>query len=52
MRRGPVYAIAVVLLVVAAILAAIGVGEQPGKLTDWQAFTLGVVQGLTEKPRS
>ena len=25
-----------------------GVGEEAGKLSDWQAFTLGVVQGLTE----
>jgi undecaprenyl-diphosphatase len=36
------------LLVLAIVLAAIGVGEQAGKLTDWQAFTLGIVQGLTE----
>jgi undecaprenyl-diphosphatase len=42
------YAIAVVLLAVAVVLAALGVGEQAGKLTDWQAFTLGTVQGLTE----
>jgi len=48
MRRRPVYASAVVLLVVALVLASLGVGEQAGKLTDWQAFTLGIVQGLTE----
>ncbi len=49
MRRRPViYGLAVGLLALAAVLAAIGVGEQPGKLTDWQAFTLGIVQGLTE----
>jgi undecaprenyl-diphosphatase len=48
MRRGLVYTIAVALLLVALGLAAAGVGEQPGKLTDWQAFTLGVVQGMTE----
>jgi len=42
------YATAVALLVVAVVLAALGVGEQAGKLTDWQAFTLGIVQGLTE----
>jgi undecaprenyl-diphosphatase len=48
MRRRPVYALAVLLLVLAVVLAAIGVGEQAGKLTDWQAFTLGIVQGLTE----
>jgi undecaprenyl-diphosphatase len=35
-------------LVTAAALAAAGVGERPGTLTDWQAFALGVVQGLTE----
>jgi undecaprenyl-diphosphatase len=35
-------------LVTAAALAAAGVGERPGVLTDWQAFALGVVQGLTE----
>lgn len=48
MRRRPVYVLAVLLLVLAVVLAAIGVGEQAGKLTDWQAFTLGIVQGLTE----
>lgn len=49
MRRGlRLYAFAVLALVVAAVLAALGVGEQSGKLTDWQAFTLGIVQGLTE----
>jgi undecaprenyl-diphosphatase len=48
MRRRPVYALAVLLLVLAVVLAAIGVGEQAGKLTDWQAFTLGIVQGPTE----
>ncbi len=48
MRRGPVYAIAAVLLLVAFGLAALGVGEEPGKLSGWQAFTLGIVQGLTE----
>jgi len=32
----------------AAVLAAFGVGEAAGVLTDWQAFVLGVVQGFTE----
>jgi undecaprenyl-diphosphatase len=41
-------ALAGVALVVAVVLAALGVGEAPGKLSDWQAFTLGVVQGATE----
>ena len=35
-------------LLLAVVLAALGVGEEPGRLTDWQALTLGVVQGLTE----
>jgi undecaprenyl-diphosphatase len=30
------------------VLAAAGVGEISGRLSDWQAFTLGIVQGLTE----
>ena len=48
MPRRLSYTIAVVLLAVAAVLAALGVGEQAGRLTNWQAFTLGIVQGLTE----
>ncbi len=48
MRRRFIYVSAVVLLVVAVLLAALGVGEQAGRLSDWQAFTLGIVQGLTE----
>jgi len=47
-RRTLVYGLAVALLLVSIVLAAIGVGEQSGKLSDWQAFTLGIVQGLTE----
>jgi undecaprenyl-diphosphatase len=35
-------------LAAALVLAALGVGEAPGALTDWQALTLGIVQGLTE----
>ena len=35
-------------LLVAVGLAAAGVGERAGALSDWQALTLGVVQGLTE----
>ncbi len=41
-------ALAGAALVVAVVLAAFGVGESPGKLSDWQAFVLGVVQGATE----
>ena len=48
MRRRLIYVSAVVLLALAVVLAALGVGEQAGKLTDWQAFTLGIVQGVTE----
>jgi undecaprenyl-diphosphatase len=47
-RRRNVYGLAVVLLVVSVVLAAARVGELPGRLSDWQAFTLGIVQGLTE----
>jgi len=32
----------------AVVLAAFRVGETPGKLSDWQALVLGVVQGATE----
>lgn len=43
-----VYGIAAVLLLGAAILSFAGVGEKAGRLSDWQAFALGVTQGLTE----
>jgi undecaprenyl-diphosphatase len=32
----------------ALVLAALRVGETPGKLSDWQALVLGIVQGATE----
>jgi undecaprenyl-diphosphatase len=35
-------------LVLALVLAALRVGETPGKLSDWQALILGVTQGATE----
>jgi undecaprenyl-diphosphatase len=47
-RRAVVYGTALGLLAVAFVLALFGAGEEAGKLTDWQAFVLGVVQGLTE----
>jgi len=47
-RRALVYGSAAALLTVAVVLAALGVGDEAGKLSDWQAFTLGVVQGATE----
>ncbi|HEY7207291.1 MAG TPA: undecaprenyl-diphosphatase UppP [Gaiellaceae bacterium] len=42
------YGAAGLTLGLAAILAAAGVGEQAGRLSDWQAFALGIVQGITE----
>ena len=47
-RRWVVYGVALSLIALAAILAALGVGEVAGRLSDWQAFTLGAVQGVTE----
>jgi undecaprenyl-diphosphatase len=35
-------------LLLAALLAALGVGEKAGVFPDWQAFVLGITQGLTE----
>ena len=48
LRGGGLAAAVVAGLAVAFALAALGVGETPGALTDWQALTLGIVQGLTE----
>jgi undecaprenyl-diphosphatase len=47
-RRHGLRLAAAVALVVAALLAALGVGEVAGVLSNWQAFTLGIVQGFTE----
>ena len=33
---------------VVVVFAALRVGESPGKLSDWQALVLGIVQGATE----
>jgi undecaprenyl-diphosphatase len=33
---------------VVLVLAALRVGEEPGKLSNWQALVLGIVQGATE----
>ena len=46
--RVGIHLVAGAALLVAAVLALAGVGERPGALTNWQAFVLGVVQGLTE----
>jgi undecaprenyl-diphosphatase len=43
-----VYAAAGILLLLAALLAVADVGEKAGRLGDWQAFVLGITQGLTE----
>jgi undecaprenyl-diphosphatase len=41
-------ALAGAALAVAVVLAELRVGESPGKLSDWQALVLGMVQGATE----
>jgi undecaprenyl-diphosphatase len=43
-----VYGAAAVVFAVAVVLAAMRVGEKAGRLSDWQALVLGVVQGATE----
>ena len=48
MRRAVVLLVAGVALAVALVLAIGGVGDDPDKLTNWQALVLGVVQGATE----
>src|SRR6187397_2441012 len=47
-RRRGLRLTAAAALISAALLAALGVGEVSGVLSDWQAFVLGVVQGFTE----
>ncbi len=48
MRRAVVLLVAGVALALAFLLALVGVGDDPDKLTNWQALVLGVVQGATE----
>jgi undecaprenyl-diphosphatase len=43
-----VYVAAGLVFLVALVLAALRVGERAGRLSDWQALVLGVVQGATE----
>ena len=43
-----VYLAAAIIFAVSVVLAALGVGEKAGRLSDWQALALGVVQGATE----
>jgi undecaprenyl-diphosphatase len=46
--RRLVYAVAAGLMLLAVVLAALRVGEKPGRLSDWQALILGITQGATE----
>jgi undecaprenyl-diphosphatase len=48
MPRAATVTSAVILLGLAALLTVLGVGDAAGALPDWQAFVLGIVQGLTE----
>jgi undecaprenyl-diphosphatase len=48
LRRFGILLAAGAAVAVASVLAAAGVGERAGALTNWQAFALGIVQGLTE----
>jgi undecaprenyl-diphosphatase len=47
-RARIVVGVAVAAFAAALVLAALRVGEEPGKLSDWQALVLGIVQGATE----
>ena len=42
------YIVAALIFALALVLAALGIDEQPGRLSDWQALVLGIVQGATE----
>jgi undecaprenyl-diphosphatase len=46
--RGTIYVVAGTLLLISVVLAALRVGEEPGRLSDWQALALGATQGLSE----
>jgi undecaprenyl-diphosphatase len=43
-----IYVVSGATILLALVLAALGVGEVAGALSDWQAFALGAVQGFTE----
>jgi len=47
-RPSFVYASAALLLLAAVLMSLADVGEKAGRLGDWQAFVLGVTQGVTE----
>jgi undecaprenyl-diphosphatase len=42
------YIAAAVIFGIALVLAAIGIDQESGRLSDWQALVLGIVQGATE----
>ncbi len=46
--RFGIFGIAAAAISLALILALLGVGEEEGALSNWQAFVLGLVQGATE----
>ena len=48
MRHRVVLSAAGATLVAALALTLLGVGDDPDKLPNWQAFVLGIVQGATE----
>jgi undecaprenyl-diphosphatase len=47
-RRAAVSIAIAAAFALAVLLAALGAGEEPGALTNWQALVLGLVQGATE----
>jgi len=46
--RATVWTVSATTLLLAVVLTLLGVGDNPEALPNWQAFTLGIVQGLTE----
>lgn len=46
--RAGIFAIAAAAILLALALSLLGVGEESGALTNWQALALGLVQGATE----
>jgi undecaprenyl-diphosphatase len=46
--RAAVFAVAAATLAAALALTLLGVGDEAGKLPNWQALVLGLVQGATE----
>jgi undecaprenyl-diphosphatase len=46
--RAAIYVTAGAAFALAVLLSILGVGEEEGALTNWQALVLGVVQGATE----